>query len=163
MKGRNGFWLTAGAAVCFVAAGWIAQRLATAVGPNEAMARSGMSPLIQFTAVGLGPFRGLVGDLLWVRAARMQDEGRYVELVELSEWIAALQPHDAGVWSYQAWNLAYNISVMFPDPPDRWRWIESGLRLLRDRGLPAAAGDPRMYSELAWLYADRVGGLPNDP
>src|SRR5450759_1747471 len=52
---------------------------------------------------------------------------------------------------------------MFPDPPDRWRWIESGLRLLRDRGLPAAAGEPRMYGELAWLYADRVGGLPNDP
>ncbi len=163
MKRRKGFWLAAGAALCFIAAGWIAQRLATAVGPNEGAARFGMSPLIRFTAVGLGPFRGLVGDLLWMRAARMQDDGRYVELVELSEWIAALQPHDAGVWSYQAWNLAYNISVMFPNPADRWRWIESGLRLLRDRGLPAAAGEPRMYSELAWLYADRVGGLPNDP
>ncbi|MEI7436976.1 MAG: hypothetical protein WCL16_09260 [bacterium] len=162
MTRRNGLWLAA-AALCFAMAGWIAQRLATGTGPAGAEPAAGMSPLIRFAAVGLGPFRGLAGDLLWVRAARLQDDGRYMELVELSGWIAALQPHDAGVWTYQAWNLAYNISVMFPDPSDRWRWIESGLRLLRDQGLPAAAGEPRMYSELAWLYTDRVGGQPNDP
>ena len=164
MTRRSGYWLAAGAALCFAVSGWIAQRLAAGTGPtDEGAARSGMPPLLRFTAVGLGPFRGLAGDLLWMRSASLQAEGRYVELVELSEWIAALQPHDAGVWTYQAWNLAYNISVKFPDPADRWRWIESGLRLLRDRGLPAAPGEPRMYSELAWLYADRVGGLPNDP
>ena len=31
--------------------------------------------------------------------------------------------------------MAYNISVKFKDFPDRWRWVERGIELLRDEGL----------------------------
>src|SRR2546426_7953234 len=36
------------------------------------------------------------------------------------------------VWRYQAWNMAFNISVKFRDPADRWRWVSRGIELLRD-------------------------------
>ena len=43
-------------------------------------------PLLAFTTVALGGFRGILADLLWLRAARMQEQGRFLELVQLSEW-----------------------------------------------------------------------------
>src|ERR1043165_9039644 len=72
-------------------------------------------PLLAFTTVALGGFRGLVANFLWVRAGAMQEQGRYFEVVQLADWITKLQPHAAMVWRYQAWNMAFNISVKFRD------------------------------------------------
>ena len=65
---------------------------------------------------------------------RLQDEGRYVELAQLATVLTRMEPHTPEVWSHAAWNLAYNVSVMMPTPADRWRWVEAGIRLLRDCG-----------------------------
>jgi hypothetical protein len=105
-------------------------------GQAEAVVLERSPPLVVFTTVALGGFRGIIADLLWMRAIRLQEEGSKVfELVQLSDWIGKLEPHLATVWVFNAWNLAYNISILFPDPEDRWRWVNAGLRLLRDEGL----------------------------
>ena len=45
-------------------------------------------PLLTFVTVGLGGFRGMAAEVLWARADRLQDEGRYLELVQLADgWI----------------------------------------------------------------------------
>jgi hypothetical protein len=108
--------------------------------------------------VALGGFRGLLADALWVRASGLQDEGKVFEVAELTEWITRLEPRSPEVWSYHAWNLAYNIASLFPAPADRWRWVKNGVRLLRDEGIPSNPRDPRLYWELGWLYADKVAG-----
>jgi hypothetical protein len=108
--------------------------------------------------VALGGFRGLLADALWVRATGLQDEGRVFEVAQLTEWITRLEPRSPEVWAYHAWNLAYNIAALFPDPSDRWRWVQNGIRLLRDEGIPANPRDPRLYWELGWLYADKAAG-----
>jgi hypothetical protein len=115
-------------------------------------------PGVQFVMVALGGFRGLLADALWVRASRLQDEGNVFEVAELTGWITRLEPRSPEVWSYHAWNLAYNITALFPDPADRWRWVNNGIRLLRDEGIAANPSDPRLYWELGWLYADKVAG-----
>lgn len=79
-------------------------------------------PVLAFTTVALGGFRGLIANLLWIRANDMQNEDRYFEQVQLSDWITKLEPTFVQVWLVQAWNMAYNISVKFRDPYDRWRW-----------------------------------------
>lgn len=116
-----------------------------------------LPPWVAFSSVAFGPFRGLLVDLLWVRASTLQQQGRYVELVQLSEWITRLQPRFESIWAYHAWNLAYNVSVLFDAPEDRWRWVRHGLHLLRDQGLPCNPGSAPLHRELALFYEHKLG------
>jgi hypothetical protein len=114
-------------------------------------------PVVAITTVMFGGFRGMVADLLWLRISYMQEKGNYFEIVQLSDWITKLEPHCTEVWAYHAWNMAYNISVMMADYEDRWRWVNNGIRLLRDEGLAYNPGDPALYRELGWLYQHKIG------
>lgn len=114
-------------------------------------------PLLAFSTVALGGFRGLIANALWIRASEMQERGKYFEMVQLADWITTLQPHFATVWRYQAWNMTYNISVKFKDPADRWLWVQRGIELLRDKALVYNPRDPELYRELAWFFQHKVG------
>src|SRR5574344_676520 len=48
-------------------------------------------PMVAFTTVALGSFRGLVADLLWLRTGSLQEAGHYFEMVRLASWIPDLQ------------------------------------------------------------------------
>lgn len=115
------------------------------------------SPIMVFSTVVLGGFRGLIADVLWLRVSYMQEKGEYFEMVQLSDWITKLEPSSTEVWAYHAWNMAYNISVMMSDPDDGWRWIKNGISLLRDEGLVYNSDDPELYRELGWLYQNKLG------
>lgn len=114
-------------------------------------------PLVAFTTVALGGFRGILADILWVRASDLQDKGRYFELVQLADWITKLEPRYAQVWTFHGWNLAYNISVLFDAPQDRWRWVRHGLELLRDEGLKYNPGDSDVLYQLGWIFQHKLG------
>ena len=114
-------------------------------------------PALNFVMAGLGAFRGIVSEVLWFRADRLQEEGRFLELVQLSDWLTMLDPHASEAWVYNAWNLAYNISVMMIRPEDRLRWVKNGIALLRDDGLRLNPKDARLYRELAWMYMNKIG------
>jgi len=115
-------------------------------------------PLVAFTTVVLGGFRGLLADILWLRASYLQDEGRYIELVQLSDWITKLEPRHTEIWAFHAWNMAYNVSVMMFRPEDRWRWVRNGIQLLRDEGIRYNSADSDLYCNLGWLFQDKIGG-----
>lgn len=106
----------------------------------------------------LGGFRGIVSEVIWFRMDRLQDEGRYSELAQLADVLVKLEPKAPEVWTFAAWNLAYNVSVMMPTHADRWRWVEAGLRLLRDDGLALNPSEPALYREIAWLFLSKIGG-----
>jgi hypothetical protein len=114
-------------------------------------------PVLAFTTVALGGFRGLIANALWVRAMDLQDAGKYFEMVQLADWITKLQPHLPAVWVVQAWNMAYNISIKFQNPRDRWIWVERGISLLRDDGLRWNPQEPTIYRELAWFFQHKIG------
>lgn len=114
-------------------------------------------PVLAFTSVALGGFRGLIANILWIRATDLQDKEKYFEFVQLSDWITKLEPHFAQVWSHQAWNMAWNISVKFKDPRERWLWVQRGLKLLRDEGLKYNPDDAIMYNSLAWIFQMKMG------
>ncbi|NLF23251.1 MAG: hypothetical protein GX590_08815 [Lentisphaerae bacterium] len=118
---------------------------------------AGQPVWVQVVMVGLGGFRGLISEVLWLRASRLQEQGRYFEQVQLAEWITALDPRATDAWVFNAWNLAYNISAMMPRHTDRLIWIEAGIALLRDRAIPANPSDARLYRELGWLFQNKVG------
>src|SRR5580704_3948786 len=58
--------------------------------------------------------------------------------------------------------MAYNISVKFKDPSDRWRWVQRGLELLRDGGLKYNPHDVLIHRELAWFYQHKMGANLDD-
>ncbi len=118
-------------------------------------------PLVAFTTVALGSFRGILADFLWLRAASLQDKGNYFEMVQLADWIQKLQPRFAGAARYLAWNMAYNISVTCSNREDRWRWVNEGLKLLRT-SLEYNPEDANIYQELGWIYQHKMGNVLDD-
>ena len=104
-----------------------------------------------------GGIRSIVAEVVWFRADRLQDEGRYVELAQLASTLSYLEPHTPEVWSYAAWNLAYNISIMMPTYEDRWRWVYAAICLVRDKGLVLNPTESELYRELAWLFELKLG------
>jgi hypothetical protein len=119
-------------------------------------------PIVAFTTVALGSFRGLLADLLWLRSIALQDEGNYFEMVQLASWITKLQPRFSGATAYLAWNMAYNISVTCSSPVDRWRWVKQGIELIRDEAIQYNPSDPVLYKELGWIYQHKVGNIMDD-
>lgn len=105
----------------------------------------------------LGGIRSIVSEVVWFRADRLQEEGRYVELAQLARALALAEPHNPEIWSYAAWNLAYNVSVMMPSHEDRWRWVNSAIALLRDEALAYNPSSPGIYRDLAWLFELKLG------
>ncbi len=126
-----------------------------------ARARPGRTPAVDESFIAaLGGFRSLAAEVVWYRADRLQDKGRYGELLQLASLLTWLEPHDAEVWTYTAWNLAYNISVRMPRLEDRWPWVYAGVRLLRDEGLRWNPQDLDICRELAFFFELKIG-LPD--
>lgn len=152
MKGRARNWLFYGVVP--------AALLALAAGGQFALRahRPGRAPaLAEGALAALGGLRSIAAEVVWFRLDRLQEEGRYVELAQLATTLARLEPHTPEVWSYAAWNLAYNVSVMMPDAESRWRWVEAAIVLLRDDGLRLNPRSPELLRELAWLFQLKIG------
>jgi hypothetical protein len=121
-------------------------------------------PSLAFATVAMGAFRGLLVDILWLRADRLKDQGEFFDAKQIAEWITTLQPRFAAVWEFQAWNMAYNISVAIPatQPQERWRWVKNGYEMLRDQGIPLNPKSILLYHELARIFQHKLGSVSDD-
>ncbi len=133
-----------------------------ALGLTRTAALENAPPVLAFTTVALGGFRGLISNLLWIRASDLQQDDKFFEAAQLADWITKLEPTFAAVWIFQGWNMAYNISVKFKDFPDRWRWVENGIQLLRDDGLHYNPNNVDLYRELCWFFQHKMGANLDD-
>ena len=153
------------AAVLLVGAGSVQQSLnrdRDRLGLTRVQPLENAPPVLAFTTMALGGFRGLISNALWMRATDLQDEDKFFEMAQLADWITKLEPHFVHVWLVQAWNMAYNISVKFKESapgqyPDRWRWVKAGIELLRDDGLRYNPNETLLYRELAWFFQHKMG------
>jgi hypothetical protein len=119
-------------------------------------------PMLAFTTVALGGFRGLISNYLWIRANDLQQDDKFFEAAQLADWITDLEPHFPQVWVFQAWNMAWNISVKFKDFTDRWHWIQRGFELLRDDGLRYNPDSTLLYQWLGWIFQSKLGQNVDD-
>lgn len=109
-----------------------------------------------------GGLRALAIDLLWIRSQRQKSAGRHHDAVQTAQLITKLQPRFPGVWSFLSWDLAWNISVQTHTPQERWRWVNEGLTLLRDRGIQYNPRDLQLYKDLSWIYFAKIGDITDD-
>jgi hypothetical protein len=132
------------------------------LGLTHAAVLENAPPVLAFTTVALGGFRGLISNFLWIRANDLQQDDKFFEAAQLADWITKLEPTFPSVWIFQGWNMASNISVKFKDFPDRWRWVEHGIELLRDGGLRYNPNSVDIYRELAWQFQHKMGANLDD-
>ena len=122
----------------------------------------GLPPQIVLATTAPGSFRGLFVDILWHRANQLKEEGKFQEASTLSQWITTLQPRFPQVWAFHAWNMAYNISVATHTSEERWDWVNKGIRLLREQGIPYNPRAVRLYRELSWIFFHKIGQYSDD-
>src|SRR5687768_10361977 len=127
------------------------------LGLTRVSALENAPPVLAFTTKALGGFRGLIANALWIRMSKLQEDGKYFEMVQLADWITKLEPHIAQVWIVQSWNMSFNVSVKFPEHSDRWRWVQRGMELLRDEALRYNPNHPLIYADLSWLFQFKMG------
>ncbi len=118
-------------------------------------------PSLAFATVAMGAFRGLVVDILWMRAEQLKEEGQFFDAKQLAEWITTLQPRFAAVWDFHSWNMAYNISVAIPEtqPDERWRWVRNGYELLRDQGIEINPKSVLLHRQLGFIFQHKITGF----
>lgn len=165
-----GLWVQvlclAGAGVCLAAAALQTGRL------NELRAESQMRlnsqvlkevpPDIALLNTTLGPFRGVWITSLWIQADKLKEQNRFYDALQRAQWICKLQPRFPMVWAFQAWNMAYNISVTKHTPEERWKWVTNGAHLLQLQGIPLNPRTLDLYKELAWIYFHKIGDVMDD-
>ncbi|MGB1125527.1 MAG: hypothetical protein ACPG4Q_10005 [Phycisphaeraceae bacterium] len=110
----------------------------------------------------LGSFRGVLINVLWQRAEQLKTDGRFFESNNLAEYITTLQPRFPDAWDIQAWNMAYNISVKTKTSEERWDWVNKGMTLLRDRGIPNNPNAVVLYRSIAWILGHKMTGQTDD-
>ena len=166
MNGRLKKIILLGLSVVLLVGATVTQRVLNrdreALGLTRVAPLENAPPVLAFTTVALGGFRGLIANALWIRATELQEEDKYFEMAQLADWITKLEPHFVQVWTVQAWNMSYNISVKFKDFDDRWRWVQRGIALLRDEGLKYNPNETLLYRELAWQFQLKMGANLDD-
>lgn len=145
--------------------GALAPVITTSIGRNKLSftdrAEEGQPPEIAM-GIAMGAFRGVFVNYLWIRANTLKEEGKYHEAIQLSEAITKLQPRFPRVWVFHAWNMAYNISVTTQTATERWGWVNAGIKLLREKGIPANPNDMLLHKELAWIFIHKIQGYTDD-
>ena len=104
----------------------------------------------------LGGMRGAAADVLWIQALDMQKEHDWTNLEPVVESIVKLQPHFIYVWTFQGWNLSYNISVEWDAVEDKYYWIKRGIKFLR-RGTEENEHSPELRWDVGWHYFHKIG------
>lgn len=151
--------------LCLTASAALSLELSASVGRHHLAytdrAEDGDPPEVAI-GIAMGAFRGLFVNMLWMRANTLKQAGRYYEAIELSDAITKLQPRFPAVWAFHAWNMSYNISVMTQTPEERWQWVNAGVRLLRDEGIPSNPSAMLLHKELAWIFLHKIQGYTDD-
>jgi len=112
-------------------------------------------------ALLLGGFRGIAINLLWLHARNLQDEKKYYEIPAVCELLLTLQPNIPDVWAFHSWNLAYNITVKWQAPEDKWRWVKSGMKVI-EKGAERIPNNFLLEHTAGWLYLHKCGDETGD-
>lgn len=121
----------------------------------------GAPPIVAMGAA-IGALRGLVVDYLWIRLMQMREQRLFYDAQRLADLITKLQPRFGEVWAFHGHNLAYNLSVITGTPDERWRLVNAGIDLIRNKGLRYNPNDLILYKDLAWYFAHKVDGVSDD-
>jgi hypothetical protein len=107
----------------------------------------------------LGATRGYVSTGLWLRAGESFRRGDYFETLATYQLIRELQPRNPAVYSYLAWNQAYNISPQFPSRDRQFEWLQRGFTTLHE-GQKELPKDATLFQDEWNFLLTKTAGYP---
>ena len=111
------------------------------------------SVTIKLATLGM---RGVAANILWEKANDFKMKKDWTNLGATLNQITKVQPNFINVWSNQAWNLSYNVSVEFDDYRQRYRWVIKGIDFLKE-GIKYNERQPRLLWDLGWMISEKIG------
>ena len=108
----------------------------------------------------LGGFRPLIVDYLWMKTSDLQEDKKFEEIRTLLQLIALLQPRMQEVWTYNGWNMAYNISNQEETLEKQWDWINGSIKFMEEEGLKHNPDSHKIAFWIAFIYWNRI---PQEP
>ena len=111
------------------------------------------SETIKLATLGM---RNIAATLLWKKANDYKMREDWTAFSATAEQIIKVQPNFPTVWTYQGWNLSYNISAEFDDYRDRYFWVMKGVRFLQD-GIAYNEAAPQLIKYLGWVISQKIG------
>ncbi len=152
-------------AACVVSSALLSDRLTASAGRAKltyvVRAEDNAPPQVGI-GIAMGAFRGIFINYLWIRANKLKEDGKYYEAMDLASAITKLEPRFPAVWSFHAWNMAYNISVTTQTLGERWSWVSRGIDLLRRQGVVYNPNDLAIHKELGWIFLHKIAGVMDD-
>lgn len=100
--------------------------------------------------------RGVAADVIWMNAVDQKEKKQWNELEQSVNTIIKLQPHFDQVWTFQSWNLAYNVSAEFDAIPDRYFWVKKGIKFIK-RGVSRNENSAMLYHNMGDYVGKKVG------
>lgn len=100
--------------------------------------------------------RGIAGSVLWTQAEEQKKTKNWSELESTVESIIKLQPRFMGVWKYQGWNLAYNVSAECDAVEDRFFWVKKGAKFLQ-RGMRQNEDSAELPHQMGEFVGKKIG------
>lgn len=118
-----------------------------------------LSDLGAATILLMGGFRGLAVNVLWLKSIDLHERRRYHDERAILDIISKLQPRYASVWVFQAWNIAYNISVQYETDEEQFKWVQEGKDfLLKGQKILPENADIAFW--LGIMYSHKYGYRP---
>ncbi len=111
------------------------------------------SVTIKLATLGM---RGIAANILWEKANDFKMKKDWTNLGATLNQITKIQPNFINVWSNQAWNLSYNVSVEFDDFRERYRWVIKGIDFLKE-GIRYNERQPRLLWDMGWMISQKIG------
>jgi tetratricopeptide (TPR) repeat protein len=111
------------------------------------------SETIKLVTLGM---RGIAANVLWSKSTEYHKKKDWTNLAATLKQVAKLQPNFVSVWEFQAWNIAFNVSVEFDDYRQRYRWVIKGLDYLRE-GMKYNEREALLPSTMGWFIGQKIG------
>lgn len=103
----------------------------------------------------IGGFKGIAADILWVQIDELWHHGKWFEIIPLLRAITWMQPHFLEAWELGGWHLAYNLYAYAEGIPGRERYIEEGIKFLKE-GLAKNRNVFDLWFNLGWTYYHKL-------
>lgn len=111
------------------------------------------SSALRYMSLGM---HGLASCVLWNKADEYQKQEDWISLSAVLSQLTVLQPYYVRVWTYQSWNVSYNISSQWDDYRDKYFWIIRGFKLL-NQGMTFNELEPQFPYEMGWAVGHKIG------
>ncbi len=104
----------------------------------------------------LGGFRGPYVVWLWIKVEEDKHNRIHFDLIDGYTKIAMLQSDYPQVWTFLAWNLAWNLPVQWQSLERRYQWIRRAVEFLGE-GYRKNPHSAQIAADMGRIYSEKLG------